>query len=148
MCVLVRGEAERGLGGGGSKVLWRRNPKALTFNLGALQLALLVLPGASSLDRTRQAEQRRRPDPPPQHTHDYSHSGHGTCPLSCQMWIKRQTRHLSFSLFFQCLPQPVPLLPPPLKRKKTKANSHPHGLPWWGRNELSGTTRPFSWKRE
>lgn len=62
--------------------------------------------------------------------------------LTCQAWIKRQTGH--FSLCFFVLP---PILSshhlPPQPRKHTKANCHPHGLPWWaGRDELPGTRRP------
>lgn len=127
MCVFWSEVRQRGdWGGGGSKVLWRRNPKALTFNLGALQLALLVLPGASSLDRTRQAEQRRRPDPPPQHTHTtvlILVMEHALLVARCGSKGKPDIC-LSLS-FFSASPNPSPYYPHPSREKKQKPTPIP-----------------------
>lgn len=103
-----------------------------------------------SLDRTSKLSTEGRTLLLTAHT-GFSCTGHGTCPLGCQTWIiKGKQDVFLYPSFLEPPPKSSLPSPPPPRRKKKKNQSqpHPHGLPWWGGNELSGTTRPFSWKRE
>lgn len=125
-------------------------PKALPPDLRPLQLTVLIPPGATPwTGRSSQAPKARLFSSP--HTLAVS-----VLVIEHALLVARH-RSKGKPDFFLCpsflMPPPNPSLSSPSlpqggKKKKTQSQPHPHGLPWWGGNGLSGTTRPFSWKRE
>lgn len=121
MYALVKGEGQtasrRGQVCCRSRKLWRRNPEALTPNLG---LGSCPCP-TWGVPWTGQGKLSVDGDQALLLTHtDCSHSGHGTCFLGCQTWLKRQVRHFSLSFFFSASSKPLPLHPLPQEKKKKK----------------------------
>lgn len=104
-----------------------KDPHSLTPNLGPLQLTVSIPPGASPW--TEQGGTLLLT----LYT-DCACTGHGTCPLGCQTYIKRQTRRFS-SFFSSASPKDFPpITPSEIKEKPTPS-------PWLALEGREGTVR-------
>lgn len=152
--LFLKSEGERGVRREqvrcGSTSRGRRNPQGSTSRPDAFAADCSHPAWGHSLDGTVKSSTEGQTFLLTPHTGCFC-TGHGTCPLGCQTQIKRQTRLFSLSFFSNASSKSLPPITLPAlagRRGETQSQPYPHGLPWWGGNGLSGTTRPFSWKRE